>query len=137
MFVNELLDVGNFHLTRKVVRSYQRRNKSGTSELPDVECNRIRKEMGRFHYGTPVSTPIRIKTPPRKPPWEKEEELTKLEVDIRQWRIKCQAEAASQRVIDMYGTDDFPRIDEMGEVENLQSGGWVESEKKTDFFTNR
>ena len=37
----------------------------------------------------------------------------KLEVDIRQWHIKCHAEAAVQRVIDMYGTDDCFRIGEM------------------------
>ena len=58
MFAKELLALGNSNLTRKVARSYQRRNKCETSELPAVEFNRLRKELGRFHYGTPVSTPL-------------------------------------------------------------------------------
>ena len=112
LFVRELLALGNFHLARKVVRSIQRRNPHASQETSVIEFNRLRRSLGGFFYGDPQVKPFRVGHV-YKPPTEKDEELTRLEAEVRQWKIKCAEEAACQRLLDLYGTTDFYRIGEM------------------------
>ena len=108
-------------MDRKVVRSAQRRNQHLSQEPSVVEFNRLHRALGTFSYGAPIAEPepSRIK-PSYKPPTEKEEELAKLEVAIRQWEIKCAEEASGQRLLKMYGASDFFCIDEMSKNGELE-----------------
>ena len=45
LFVKELLELGNFHLARKVVMAHNRRNKNESRELPVVEFDRLRRAL--------------------------------------------------------------------------------------------
>ena len=117
IFAQELLSLGNFHLARKVVRSYTRRNKNQPHEHPAVEFSRLRRELGRSLFGAPNPQTFRV-GPVYKPPTFEEEKRMKYIASERKDQVKRQSEAATQRVVDMYGTDDFFRIGEMGKVEN-------------------
>ena len=121
LFVRELLPVGNCHLARKLARSAQRRNRRLPKESSVVEFNRLRRDLETFFYGDPTAAPgpFRIKQA-YKHPATKGDELTKLEVEIRQWKIKCDEESAERRLLNMYGASGFFRIVEMtrsGELE--------------------
>ena len=117
-FVQELLALGSFHLARKVVRSYTHRNKNRPQEHPAVEFNRLRRELGRSFFGAPGPQPFRV-GPVYKPPTFEEEKWAKYITSERKDQVRRQSEAAIQRVVDMYGTDDFFRIDEMGKSGEL------------------
>ena len=60
IFATELLALGTFHLARKVVRSYTRRNKNQPREHAEVEFNRLLRDLVRSFFGTPASGPFRV-----------------------------------------------------------------------------
>ena len=114
LFVRELLAIGNFHLARKVATSTRRRNRHLSQEPSVVEFNRLHRALETYLHGGPIAEPepFRIK-PVYKPTTEKEEELMRLELEIRQWQIKCAEEAAEQRFLNMYAASGCIRIGEM------------------------
>lgn len=82
-----------------------------------MEFNRLRRDLERSCGGAPVSEPFRVGSA-YKPPTQEEEDWAKATSNARK-EVKRQSEASIQRVIDMYGTDDFFRTDEMGKSGEL------------------
>ena len=83
-----------------------------------LEFNRLRRTMGRSHYGYPEEEPFRA-GPPYRPPTPYEEEMAKSDAKIRQWGIQCEGADAERRLFERYWAHDFHRIIGLGRTEDF------------------